>query len=65
MHEQCSRPNPGNVLVPLLAPSVAANFGALNVASQQVGESVQVMTVDSLELPRYRLIKIDVEDMEP
>ncbi len=57
--------NPGSVLVPLLSPSVAINFGALNVAAQQAGEPIQVITIDSLELPRCKLIKIDVEGMEP
>src|SRR6266850_3946175 len=38
----------GSVLVPLLSPSVANNFGALNVAAQPSGERIQVITVDSL-----------------
>jgi FkbM family methyltransferase len=55
----------GTVKVPLLDPSLAGNFGALNVAAQKEGEPVEVITVDSIGLPSCRLIKIDVEGMEP
>jgi hypothetical protein len=55
----------GSVRVPLLNPAEPTNFGALNVASHESGETVKVISVDSLGLPRCRLIKIDVESMEP
>jgi len=55
----------GSVRVPLLNPAEPTNFGALNVASHESGEPVKVISVDSLGLPRCRLIKIDVEGMEP
>jgi len=55
----------GSVRVPLLNPAEPTNFGALNVESHESGEPVKVISVDGLGLPRCRLIKIDVEGMEP
>jgi FkbM family methyltransferase len=55
----------GPVLVPVLNPSAANNFGGVNVASQSAGERIECVTVDSLGLTQCRLIKIDVEGMEP
>jgi FkbM family methyltransferase len=57
-------PQPGNIIVPLLDPNQANNFGGLGVQGHAVGEPVPVMTIDSLNLARCRLIKADVEGME-
>ena len=55
----------GAVRVPLLTPSAENNFGAVSLAGQESGEPIPMITVDSLKLARCRLIKIDVEGMEP
>ncbi len=42
------------------------NFGAVSILNQSFpGDEVEVVTLDSLALPACRLIKIDVEGMEP
>ncbi len=45
----------------------AHNFGAVAIgdATSGGGEKVEVIALDSLELPGCRLIKVDVEGMEP
>jgi hypothetical protein len=40
------------------------NYGGLQLGGRQAGEKVRVSTVDSLELPRCDMIKVDVEGME-
>lgn len=55
---------PGQILVPPLDYSRMNNFGGLGLGGFQRGERVQVITLDSLELPRCKLLKIDVEGME-
>jgi FkbM family methyltransferase len=55
---------PGSVLVPDLDIGIEYNFGAVRVAGQE-GVSVPLMTVDSLNLERCDLLKVDAEDFEP
>lgn len=54
----------GSILVPILNTEVPNNFGALALGSWEYGEEVDVVTIDSLDLPACRLIKVDVEGME-
>lgn len=57
-------PQPGSIIVPILDPHATNNFGGLGVQGHAVGESVPLMTIDSLNLKHCRLIKADVEGME-
>ncbi len=54
----------GEIIVPELDYSKPNNFGGLELGGHRNGESVPVITIDSLQLPNCRLIKIDVEGME-
>jgi FkbM family methyltransferase len=64
------------MIIPQLDPSIPSNFGGLELRPRNgnwVGQPfdalppvfVNMVTVDSLVLPRVDLIKIDVEGMEP
>lgn len=53
----------GSIRVPPRDYDDAENFGGVALGGDQ-GEEVPVVTVDSLQLPRLRLMKIDVEGME-
>lgn len=55
---------PGEIVVPVLNLGQTTNFGGLGLGEHQRGERVPVATIDSLELPRCALIKVDVEGME-
>jgi FkbM family methyltransferase len=55
---------PGEVIVPVLDPTVAQNFGNLNIEGHSTGNLVKIQPLDSLELKRCNLIKIDAEGME-
>jgi FkbM family methyltransferase len=53
-------------LPPLPPPDAHFNFGAVTLSrAAPDGERVPQVTLDSLELPACRLIKIDTEGMEP
>ena len=52
------------ITVPTIDYSVLQNFGGLSLGSWSGGESVSVVTVDSLNLSACHLMKIDVEGME-
>lgn len=52
------------IKVPLLDPDIEQNFGGLHIEQLNQGEPVDTLIIDSLKLPRCRLIKIDVEDGE-
>jgi len=54
----------GRLRVPLLDPTQEQNFGGINLIGHDVGEYVDVVTLDSIELTACRLIKADVEGME-
>jgi len=50
--------------VPALDYAASGNFGGLSLPGWSEGESVPVVTIDDLELPRCHLMKVDVEGME-
>src|ERR1043166_2989498 len=54
----------GSIKVPVLKPDEIQNFGGLMLGGAQEGESVPVVTLDSLGLMKCSLIKADVEGME-
>jgi hypothetical protein len=51
-------------VVPALDYSQSNNFGGLALGCYKNGESVPVLTIDGLNLPRCNFLKIDVEGME-
>jgi FkbM family methyltransferase len=53
----------GAIRVPPLDYQRADNFGGVALGGAS-GEEVQLVTIDSLALPRLRLLKVDVEGME-
>jgi FkbM family methyltransferase len=54
----------GSIVVPMLDPENVNNFGGLELGQFSEGETVPMITLDSLDLPQCRLIKVDVEGME-
>jgi len=54
----------GTVLVPSFDYRHPANYGGLSLGQFEAGESVPVVTLDSLNLRHCHFIKIDVEGME-
>lgn len=54
----------GELPVPIYDPNTVRNFGAVNIEGHTAGEIVKIIPLDSLELKRCNLIKIDVEGME-
>jgi FkbM family methyltransferase len=54
----------GFVSVPPLEPSVRYNFGGVSLRGVTYGETVPLVTLDSLDLPACQLLKVDVEGME-
>ena len=55
---------PGVMRVPVLDPRQPDNFGGVALPGQAKGDQITVMRADSFDLPRCRLIKVDVEGME-
>ena len=55
----------GAVKVPVFPPEESRNFAAVALGGDVAGEAVPLVTIDSLALEACRLIKIDVEGMEP
>lgn len=54
----------GSVVVPNIDYGIENNFGALSLGGWDVGEHVELNTLDSIALPACSLIKIDVQGME-
>jgi FkbM family methyltransferase len=54
----------GEILVPFLAPRRPNNFGGLSLLGATQGEKVPLRTLDDMELPACRLLKLDCEGME-
>ncbi len=54
----------GTITVPHLDPAVRDNFGGVSLQGVTFGESVPLITLDSLDLPACQLLKVDVEGME-
>ena len=55
---------PGVMRVPPLDYNHAGNFGGISISSGDVGEIVQILPLDAVNLPACHFIKIDVEGME-
>lgn len=55
---------PGTITVPVLDPRANNNWGGLELGSYVSGEKVAVVTLDNLDIPKCKLIKVDVEGME-
>lgn len=55
---------PGEILVPSLDSTREENYGGLSLEGSQQGESTPLVTIDSLNLGRCALLKVDVEGME-
>lgn len=51
--------------IPRISPRETRNFAAVAVSDDREGDEVQIVTLDSLGLASCRLVKIDVEGMEP
>ena len=62
--QACVSDNCGTTLVPVLDTSVINNWGGLSLENCEEGECVNVITLDSLNLPGCNFLKIDVEGME-
>jgi FkbM family methyltransferase len=54
----------GFISVPPLDPAVRTNFGGVSLQGVTFGESVPLVTLDSLDLPACQFLKVDVEGME-
>jgi FkbM family methyltransferase len=54
----------GTVIIPLLDPRHTYHSGGVTVRMGGQGEVVRVMTIDSLDLPRLDLVKLDIEGHE-
>lgn len=55
----------GMVKVPCLSVDETHNWGGVSLIGTTAGEDVEQTTIDDLQLAACRLIKIDVEGMEP
>lgn len=55
---------PGTILLPPVDPERRSNFGGLRLGSYTEGDPVDMVTIDSMDLPGCRLIKLDIEGME-
>jgi FkbM family methyltransferase len=55
---------PGTINVPPLDYTQENNYGGLALGGFTTGEAVPVVTLDSLNLPKLNVLKIDVEGME-
>ena len=55
---------PGTMTVPWIRYDRPGNFGGVALAAEGPGDKVPITTVDALDLPRCKLIKIDVQGME-
>jgi FkbM family methyltransferase len=66
-HQEAVGDQPGLIkLPPLPPPDTNFNFSAVAIGSgPEDGEIVPLVTLDSLNLPSCRLLKIDTEGMEP
>jgi len=57
--------HPDSIYTPVIRQGTTFNFGAVSLENINKGEKVDLITLDSLNLDACRLIKIDVEGMEP
>lgn len=54
----------GSIVVPFSDPAERNNFGGISLVGVTAGETVPLVTLDSLDLPMCHLLKVDVEGME-
>lgn len=54
----------GTILVPVLDPERNNNWGGVELGKYSAGEVVEVITIDSMGLPKCKMLKVDVEGME-
>lgn len=64
LHNKAAGAEAGSIDVPLLDPRAVQNFGGLGLSPETVGEKRPMITLDSMELPKCKLLKVDVEGME-
>jgi FkbM family methyltransferase len=62
-HRAAAGAEPGTIRVPPRDYDSAGNFGGVALGGGE-GDEVPVITIDSLDLPQLRLLKVDVEGME-
>jgi len=63
--QKCLSDETSTVKVPVRDPTKANNFGGYSMRTDYPeGDDVEVITLDSLQLPRCDFIKLDIEDME-
>ena len=55
---------PGSITVPPVDYTKPGNFGGVSLRGRKEGETVPLLTIDSLSLDRCDFMKIDVEGME-
>jgi FkbM family methyltransferase len=55
---------PGEIIIPLINPFAKTNAGSINIEGHNAGDKVPLITIDSLNLKRCNLLKVDVEGME-
>ncbi len=65
-YQKCVGASEGSVIVPELSPDEIHNWGGVSLenASRDKGERVERIILDSLNLAKCKLLKIDVEGME-
>jgi FkbM family methyltransferase len=63
-HQKALGSQQGTLLVPSLDYANVGNYGGLELGNWTDGEPVDVITIDSLNLPDCNFIKMDVEGME-
>jgi FkbM family methyltransferase len=54
----------GSIVVPIFDPNIPGNFGGVGLGAYETGDEVPVVRLDEYDLPRCRLLKVDVEGME-
>lgn len=62
--QKCVSDKPGRMRVPVLDAAKVNNWGGVSLEQAGTGDFVDVITLDSLNLPRCDFLKIDVEGME-
>jgi FkbM family methyltransferase len=55
---------PGELLIPVINPAIKVNTAGFTIEGHKTGDVVRIITLDSIQLTRCNLIKIDVEGME-
>ncbi len=65
-YQKCVGESEGRVMVPELTPDEVHNWGGVSLENTNThgGEMVERITLDSLDLTKCKLLKLDVEGME-